>query len=216
MIIISSFTVGGLIYKLDKSVKPAQNLQPEPTTPFPENIPTPTPTEIAQNGVEILPTNIPTPTIDPDPFIICKSKTGDLLVKKSTCDTYTDCPDGYGGFVFESKEACKSRWNQISKNLMAAVEAYKNALIEQSKIQSELLKLQLEGASQDTINNIQQKLDKINQEIAESNRRYQEELQKINQQSRDYFKNFIKLPSPTPTKAGGAGRMNDPREWRYR
>lgn len=74
------------------------------------------------------PTSVSVP-LDPDPIITCQSKTGNLQVRKSVCASNTDCPDGYGGYIFESQQSCKNRWDKISSNALNAVNAYGQTLL---------------------------------------------------------------------------------------
>lgn len=80
---------------------------------------------------------------DSDPIVICKSKTGNIKVPKSTCSSYTDCPDGYGGYVFESQETCKGRWKNYAEQLNQASRDFTIAFQENLKLESELLQWKL-------------------------------------------------------------------------
>ncbi|MBI3380260.1 hypothetical protein HY029_05895 [Candidatus Gottesmanbacteria bacterium] len=91
---------------------------------------------------------------DPDPLITCNSKTGNIIVKKSVCSSYTDCPDGNGGFIFESQGDCKKLWDGYAAQLNQKTQDFVNALDTQSQLQSQLIHLQMKNAS----NQIQQSL----------------------------------------------------------
>lgn len=84
----------------------------------------------------------PTPTNDPDPVVTCNSKTGKIQVKSSVCRSYTDCPDGYGRYVFESQEACKARWSTISAGLKNAADQYGKATLEQMNLMNQASQIQ--------------------------------------------------------------------------
>jgi hypothetical protein len=121
---------------------------------------TPSPTEEIKLNTEmnVSPTQIykkvvllPTPTTDPDPIITCNSKTGALQVKSSVCKSYTDCPNGSGGFIFESQESCKARWDKISSDLKNSINEYGKATLENMHLQNQLNQNQINNQPYPTI-----------------------------------------------------------------
>lgn len=77
-------------------------------------------------------------TSDADPIITCNSKTGQISVKRSICASYTDCPDGRGGYIFESQDSCKQRWNRIGQDLTIYTKEYWDAKLEQDRLKTQL------------------------------------------------------------------------------
>lgn len=95
--------------------------------------------------------NNPQPTTNPDPIVTCNSKTGALQVRSSVCRSNTDCPDGYGGYVFESQDACKARWNKISADLKNVIGQYTKAQLEQMNLMNQANQTTYQPPAQVTI-----------------------------------------------------------------
>ncbi len=111
---------------------------------------------------------IPSLTPDPDPIVTCKSKTGDIQVRHSICKSYTDCPDGYGGYIFESQESCKKRWERIEKELTQSVKNYTDALLEGQRLRWQFYMQQAEYEQQLREIEMQSKMDELTESILES------------------------------------------------
>lgn len=149
--------------------------------------------------IKTIPTNFPIPTTDPDPLVICTSKTGNIRVKRSICSSYTDCPDGYGGYVFESQGSCKNRWGKISNDLKNVNDQLIQAIKEKSDLNSQKLKLDQDQYNRELQQKLQQQADDTNKFISELEAKTRAENQRLLEEQQEYFKNFIKTPTPTPT-----------------
>jgi len=122
-------------------------------------------------------------TNDPDPIIKCNSKTGTIEVRRSICSSYVDCPDGKGGYIFESQESCTKLWNGYKDQLTKAATNYANAMNESTKLQYQL--------------QLQQYQQATNQIVAGSN--VSPSLPPEPVYSPTSFNGFIKDVSPPPT-----------------
>lgn len=94
------------------------------------------------------PTQIPTPTdTPPEPESINVALPTQAPINVNNPSTpQVSCPDGYGGYVVESNESCKARWENISKNAAELMKqsgqlrvdsynAYGQSLIDQPGVQ---------------------------------------------------------------------------------
>lgn len=144
-----------------------------------------TPTPVKEDPVKGVQTT-PTPTTDPDPIITCKSKTGDLRVRRSICSSYTDCPDGDGGYVFESQEDCKERMKNLGEELADLVRQWGDAYLENLKLQQELMVLEAEN--------------KVNESLSEAEEEAQESLNSVSEPNTSNESNLT-IPTNTPTPA---------------
>lgn len=148
-----------------------------------------------------IPTKAPAPTNDPDPLITCNSKTGKITVRLSVCKSYTDCPNGNGGYVFESQDACKSRWQKLGNQLKNVTDEYVKALKEQSALNSMKLQQDQQNFNNELNEKLKQQSQETNQFINDLENKTRAETQRILDQQQEDFKNFIKTPTPTPTPA---------------
>ena len=158
-----------------------------------------------------IPTKAPAPTNDPDPLITCNSKTGKITVRLSVCKSHTDCPNGNGGYVFESQEACKNRWKQLANQLKNTTDEYVKALKEQNDLNAQKLKLDQDQYNKELQQKLQQQTDDTNKFISDLEAKARAENQRILEEQQEYFKNFIKTPTPTPTpyfQCPGGGCQN--------
>lgn len=221
--IISAVSAGGVVQQIENKL----TLTPTPTfvqelqkempwiTPIesvievPESPPSTIPTK-ADTFTQPSPTTSSRPTIDPDPLITCNSKTGKLQVRRSVCSSNTDCPDGYGGYVFESQQACKDRWQKISANLKQTTNEYVKSIQESSAIQAEQYRIQQDLESRERQQLFEQQSQQLKQDLEEMERKAREEQERILREQQEYFKDFIKSPTPTPTTipAGYYGNVN--------
>lgn len=130
----------------------------------------------------LTPTPLPTPTTRPkvkgstkgvvpttnlDPIITCKSKTGDIQVRRSICRSYTDCPDGSGGYVFESQEDCKKRMEKLGQELADVVRQWGDAYLENSRLQQELMFLEAENKFNQSLFETQQQAQQLLESVPE-------------------------------------------------
>lgn len=204
--------------KVDSSLITPSPVLEESVDLIPEN-PTTSQGSSYQNSenkiIKTIPTSFPTPTIDPDPLVTCTSKTGNIKVKRSICSSYTDCPDGYGRYVFESQESCKNRWNKISGDLKNVNDQFIQAIKERSDLNSQKLKLDQDQYNLELQQKLQQQADETSKFTSDLEAKTRAENQRILEEQQEYFKNFIKTPSPTPTPPQGGGRLLDPYHTSY-
>ena len=187
------------------------NVQGSQTT-FEDEQPT---TSQEVKGSTVQPTIVPAPARDSDPFVICNSKTGKITVRLSVCKSYTDCPDGNGGYIFESQAACKSRWENIGKKFKNTTDDYIKAIKERGELESLQRQLQTQQYDNELKNKLEQQSQETDQFIKDLENKSSAEYQRILQEQRDYFKNFIITPSPSPTPQSGGGRVLDPHNTIY-
>ncbi len=136
-----------------------------------------------------------------DPIVTCKSKTGNLQVKLSICKSHTDCPDGSGGYIFETQQTCKDRWQKFGNQLKNITDEYVNALKEQSALNSMKLQQDQQQFNNELNEKLRQQANETDQFVKDLENKSSAEYQKILDQQSEYFKNFIKIPTPTPTPA---------------
>lgn len=79
-------------------------------------------------------TNISNSPSNQDPIVNCNSKTGTKQVPLSVCKSFVDCPNGSGGFIFESKQSCDNRWKQYGSDLEKAAKDLGSAITEQQRL----------------------------------------------------------------------------------
>lgn len=135
----SSFFIGKkIIYEpiVQPSPSPIVAVKPSPTPKSIKSSPSPIPKPIVKNTYKPVSSPSPVPQManDPDPYVICQSKTGNLQVRKSVCDTSTDCADGHGGYIFTSQEECKKLWDSYSKELTDVTQQMINAWEERDRL----------------------------------------------------------------------------------
>lgn len=144
----------------------------ETTMPTPTPLPTPVvnkniqkPSNTVQNAVYTTPTPSSKPTTDPDPVITCNSKTGKISVKRSICNSYTDCPDGRGGYIFESQDSCKQRWNRIGQDLTKYTKEYWDAKLEQDRLKTQLGIQEMQNKTNQAIQDMNNTANSVSQPV---------------------------------------------------
>lgn len=103
-----------------------------------------------------------------DPLIICKSKTGDLRIRKSVCSSSTDCPDGKGGFIFISQDLCKERWSKVGQDLTKYLKEYWDAKLEQDRLKTQLGTQELQNKTNQAIQDMNNTADSVSQPTFET------------------------------------------------
>ncbi|MBI3290451.1 hypothetical protein HYZ78_03590 [Candidatus Microgenomates bacterium] len=179
--IFSLVAIAGINLNADKLFEPAVEVSPAPiavTSPNPLTF-TQKPVFKTQNARQQVKGNSTTAsqnaTPDPDPVITCKSKTGNIQVRRSTCSSYTDCPDGSSGYIFESQDSCKKRWNKINQEFKNLTDEFVGAMRESNRLSKELFDLNLKesqanfDARINEIESITNNLPELNYESPSSN-----------------------------------------------
>lgn len=110
-----------------------------------------------------------TTTTDTDPIVICKGKTGERKVPKSVCNSYTECPDGYGGYIFESQESCKKRLQKYGQDLADVIRQWGEATLEEQRLKNQLRMQQWESESKLRELETRKKMDDLIKSIPEPN-----------------------------------------------
>jgi hypothetical protein len=94
-----------------------------------------------------------------DPIMDCNSKTGLIKVKRSICLSYTDCPDGNGGYVFESQDSCKQRWAKLGNQITNSTQNFINNLNLNSTAVYQQILQNYQQATNSILNNSNNALD---------------------------------------------------------
>jgi hypothetical protein len=136
VLVISGFLfLVGTSVVLGMRVLALQNSSPTNPVSAVITAPSPAPLPSQTNAYVKKPSVQGVATTDPDPIMGCNSKTGLIRVRKSVCLSYTDCPDGKGGYIFESQVDCKKLWDFYSLQMKNAAEQLGKAYNNQAQLQ---------------------------------------------------------------------------------